>query len=71
MILSIAAGNQFYVGFERYDVDKTSRSNQACVYVYTTKPSADVVYQRFFGTVNLATDGVNPTDTIKLRVLNK
>ncbi len=71
MELSIASGNQFYVGFERYDVDKTARSNQACVYVYSTKPTANVTHQRYFGTVNLATDTVNPTDTIRLRILNK
>lgn len=71
MILSVAAGNQFYVGFERYDAQKTARSNQACVYIYSTKPTSDVVYQRYFGTVDLSTDGVNPTDTITLRILNR
>lgn len=70
MEVSIAAGNQFYVGFERYDANKTSRSNNACVYVLSIKPSSDIVHQRYFGTVNLATDGTNPTDTIALRVLN-
>lgn len=69
--VSIAAGNQFYIGIERYDVDKTPRSNNACVYIVSQKPSTDLVRKRFFGTVNLATDGTNTTDTISLRVLNK
>lgn len=68
--ISVNAGNQFYIGFERYDADKTSRSNQACVYIYTTKPSSDVVKQRYKGTVDLSTDSVNPLKYITLRVLN-
>jgi len=68
--ISVAAGNQFYIGFERYDVNKTPRSNAACAYIIAIKPSNDIDHQRYFGTINLATDGVNPTDTIALRVLN-
>lgn len=68
--ISVNAGNQFYIGFERYDADKTSRSNQACVYIYGTKPSSDVVKQRYKGTVDLSTDSVNPLKYITLRVLN-
>lgn len=69
-ILSIASGNQFYIGFERYDANKTSRSNNACIYPLATKPSSDVTYQRYTGTVDLSTDGVNPCKYIRLRVLN-
>lgn len=68
--ISVAAGNQFYIGFERYDANKTSRSNSACVYIVAIKPTIDIVHQHYFGTVNLATDGTNPTDTITLRILN-
>lgn len=68
---SCDAGNQFYIGWERYDANKTSRSNSACVYVISTKPSMDVVMNRVKGTVNLSTDGVNPCAFIKLRILNK
>ena len=68
--ISVNTGNQFYIGFERYDADKTSRSNAACVYTYATKPSSDVVKQRYKGTVNLSTDGVNPIKYIALRILN-
>lgn len=68
--ISVNAGNQFYIGFERYDADKTSRSNQACVYIYGTKPSSDVVKQRYKGTIDLSTDSVNPLKYITLRVLN-
>jgi hypothetical protein len=41
--ISVNAGNQFYIGFERYDSNKTARSNNACVYIYATKPSTNVV----------------------------
>ena len=68
--ISVNAGNRLYIGFERYDADKTSRSNNACVYIWATKPTTDVSHQHFFGTVNLATDGVNPCAFIALRILN-
>lgn len=70
IIVSVSTGNQFYIGFQRYDAAKTARSNNATVYVVATKPTSDVVYQRYKGTVDLSTDGVNPCDTISLRVLN-
>ena len=70
VVVSISAGNQFYLGWERYDKDKTARSNNACVYVVTTTPSTDIVKARYRGTVDLSTDGVNPLRYIKLRVLN-
>ena len=68
--ISVNAGNQFYIGFERYDANKTARSNNACVYTYATKPSTDVVKQHFKGTVDLSTDGTNPCAFITLRILN-
>lgn len=70
-VMSCAAGNLVYVGWERYDKDNTTRTNAACVYVHAKKYDADIDHQRFQGTVNLATDGVNPTAEIKLRILNK
>lgn len=71
LICSIDAGNYFYIGWERYDANKTSRSNSACVYAVAVKPSSDLKYQRYRGTINLSTDGVNPCAFIKLRILNK
>lgn len=68
--ISVNAGNQFYIGFERYDADKTARSNNACVYTFASKPSSDIVKQHYTGTINLATDGTNPCKYIALRVLN-
>lgn len=68
--ISVNAGNQFYIGFERYDADKTGRTNAATVYVYTTKATEDVNHKHIFGTVNLSTDGVNPCAFIALRILN-
>lgn len=68
--ISVNTGNQFYIGFERYDANKTARSNNACVYTYATKPSSDVVKQHFKGIVDLSTDGTNPCAFIALRILN-
>lgn len=69
--ISVSAGNRFYIGFERYDKDKTPRSNNACVYVFGSAPSSDLVKARYKGTVNLSTDGVNPCAFIALRILNR
>ena len=69
-MVSVSAGNQFYIGFERYDANKTARSNQACVYIAAPKPSSDLVRYRYRGTIDLSTDGVNPCDTIRIRILN-
>ena len=68
--ISVNTGNRFYIGIERYDANKTSRSNAACVYTTAIKPTADIVKQRYKGTVNLTTDGTNTIDTITLRILN-
>lgn len=68
--ISVNTGNQFYIGIERYDANKTSRSNAACVYTTAIKPTTDIVKQRYKGTVNLTTDGTNTIDTITLRILN-
>lgn len=68
--VSINTGNQFYIGFERYDIDKTARSNQACVYVVAIKPTSDLIHKRYRGIVNLSTDGVNPCAFIALRILS-
>lgn len=70
IVASIDAGNQFYIGWERFDADKTNRSNNACVYIISLKPSSDTIKRRFCGTVNLSTDGTNPTAFIRLRILN-
>lgn len=68
--ISVNTGNQLYIGFERYDANKTSRSNNACTYIYSTKPSTDVIKQRYKGTITLSTDGTNPLKYIALRILN-
>lgn len=68
--VSIAADNQFYFGFERYDANKTARSNNACAYVIATKPTSDLSHKRYFGTVDLSTDGTNPCAFIAVRILN-
>lgn len=68
--ISVNAGNQFYIGFERYDANKTSRSNRATIYVYSTKSTEDINHKHIFGTVDLSTDGVNPCAFVALRILN-
>lgn len=70
--MSISAGNQTYIGFERYDAEKTSRANYGVIYISQEKPSVDVSHKRYFGTVNLATVGTDnaPVDTISLRILS-
>lgn len=61
-------GNYFCIGWERYDIDRTPRSNNACTYVVASKAAHDHV--RIQGTANLTTDTVNPTAFIKLCILN-
>lgn len=68
---SVDVGNAFYVGFHRYDAQKTNRSNNACVYVSgLAGGTGGCSHKHFQGTINLSTDGVNPTAYISLRVLN-
>ena len=69
IIYSNDAGNLLYIGWERYDANKTSRSNNACVYVLSNATERN--YYRIKGTVDLSTDTVNPCAFIKLRILNK
>ena len=70
--VSIDAGNQFYLGFERFDVDKAATSNSSCDYVVAVKPSSALVHQHYFGTrtwtANLSTG--KPPAYIALRILN-
>ena len=69
--VSVDSGNVFYIGFERYDKDKTARSNAACVYLPGLSGSSEArTHKRYFGTVDLSTDGVNPCAFITLRILN-
>ena len=68
--ISVNAGNQFYIGFERYDATRTERSDNGCVYIIDIKPSSHMVKQHYSGTVDLSTDGTNPCRYIALRILN-
>ena len=72
IICSISAGNQFYIGWERYDQNKATGTNSATIYAISPKPTEDLVYQRYQGTINLSANGLNnPCAFIKLRILNK
>lgn len=67
---SVNAGNQLYIQVERYDANKTTRTNQGAITILSTKPSSDVSHKHIFGTVDLSTDTVNPCAFICLRILN-
>jgi hypothetical protein len=70
--VSIQAGNQFYFGFEQFDEDKTSTSNNSCWYAISPKPTSDLVHKRYFRTktftVNLSTG--KPPVYLRVRILN-
>lgn len=68
-IITKDASNVFYLGFERYDANKTARSNNATTYVIGGD-SAAWTKKHVSGTVNLSTDGVNACKYITLRILN-
>lgn len=62
--------NQIYIGFERFDENKSTISNNATVYIIANKTVCE--NKRIVGTVNLATlDGTTPTKYIRLRILNQ
>ncbi len=66
---SNVAGNMFYVGFERYDANYDSGSNNGCIYMVGSSNAASRV--RLTGTIDLATALTgNPTAYTKLRILN-
>lgn len=67
---SPVAGNQYYIGFERFDANKTATSNSSTTYVI----SGNTIYEdrRVTGTVSLSTNlSGNPTKYIRLRILNQ
>lgn len=64
------AGNQYYIGFEKFDANKTATSNSSTVYpVAATTVLSDY---RKVGTVDLSKDVEgNPVKYIRLRILNQ
>lgn len=68
--VTVSSNNRFYIGFEKYDANKTSTANQSCVYTVSLGNTA-VTRQHYSSIVNLATDSNgNATDTICLRILS-
>ena len=67
------AGNYFYIGIERYDVDKATGSNSCCIYQIATSNTA-YGKTRARGTINLnqaiSSSNTNVTSFIRLRILN-
>lgn len=64
------AGNQYYIGFERYNASKGTGSNSSCVYVISTTTVCES--KRVNGTVNLTgTINDSPISYLRLRILNQ
>lgn len=69
IIYSNSSGNQFYIGIEKFDANKTATSNDSCSYIVSTKAKYD--HNRAFGTFTLTNDANgNPVKYIRIRVLN-
>ena len=68
------AGNYFYIGFERFDINKATGSNNCCIYVINTSNNAKPK-QRVKGIINLnqtiSASNTNKTAYIRLRILNQ
>lgn len=66
-------GNYFYIGIERYDINKATGSNSCCIYQVATNNTAHGK-TRVRGTVNLnqaiSSSNTNKTAYIRLRILN-
>lgn len=65
---NLNAGNQFYIGFERYDIDKQTVTNQGCQYITTTKNAE--LHTRKVGTIAFPAINENPAAFTRLRILN-
>ena len=72
-IYESVAGNYFYIGIERYDINKATGSNSCCIYQVATNNSAHSK-RRVRGTVNLnqaiSSSNTNKTAFVRLRILN-
>lgn len=67
---SPVGGNQIYIGFERFDANKTATSNSSTTYVIGEKV-VRTDYNKI-GIVDLSKDSNNnPTKYIRLRILNQ
>ncbi len=68
------SGNYFYIGIERYDINKATGSNSCCIYQVVTNNTAHSK-TRVRGTVNLnqtiSSSNTNKTAFIRLRILNQ
>lgn len=70
--ISVSKGNNFYLGVERYDANKTTtQGNQGTHYFVHIEPNEDVIQQRFNGSITITTDwSGNPIKYLALRILN-
>ena len=68
------AGNYFYIGFERFDINKATGSNNDCIYIISTQNVAKAK-QHVKGTINfnqtISSTNTNKTAFIRLRILNQ
>ena len=65
---NLNAGSYFLIGFERYDIDKQTVSNQGCQYVTTTRNAE--LHTRKVGTITFSAVNGNPAAFTRLRILN-
>jgi len=64
------AGNQYYIGFEKFDANKTATSNSSTIYPIAASTVRNDY--RKVGTVDLSKDvNGNPVKYIRLRILNQ
>ncbi len=62
-------GSLLYIGFERFDANKTATGNSSTIYVVSTSAASENT--RVVGTVDLSKDSANNTTKyIRLRILN-
>ena len=62
------SGNLFYIGFEKYDSNKASGSNEECQYLVGS--TQQHTRNRITGTINLSTANGNTAAYTRLRILN-
>lgn len=63
------AGNMFYIGWEKYDANKTATTNSSTVYVVSTSKTAKS-HETVSGDLSMSNLTGNPTKYIRLRILN-
>ena len=66
---SADAGNMFYIGWEKYDANKTATANSSTVYIVNTNKTAKM-HDVVSGNLPMSNLTGNPTKYVMLRILN-